>query len=235
MGFKSFHLLLIITIFAFFYSCRIRKEKCSGFYGEYQSIVAKMHGDEDTAILIHTLDKIVLEDPRCIDALLTRGDLLFTKDSLVRAMSDFKRVLFIDTGNIYATYQLGMIYELKEEYDSAISFFQKAINKKSIDNGMMDYPDNLKGLSTNKSKYDIESAELMYRQGISFYYKKDIQNAYDNFSFCILHGYMLDKAYLYRGSLYFQAKQKKKGCEDFLEAKKLGNEDADIYLKKYCN
>jgi tetratricopeptide (TPR) repeat protein len=234
MRLKSFHLLFLIGLLAFTYSCRNREGKCDEFYAKYQAVVAKMNGNKDTLTLIRTLDKIVLDNPKCVDALLTRGDLLFSIDSSFKAISNYKRALSVDTGNVYAAYRLGMAYELEEMYDSAIFFFQKAINRKSIGNGMMDYPDKLQGLSDDRSKYDIESTELMYRQGLCFYYKKDLQNAYDNFNFCILHYYMLEESYLYRGSLYFQTNQTKKGCNDFLEAKKLGNVQADAYLDKYC-
>ena len=233
MRYSCFNSLLIL-LFIFSVSCGAKKQKCSEFYDKYQSLKAQMHGKEDTAILIQALDNIILEDSKCVDAILTRADLLFSKGKVPKAISDYKIAISVDTGNIYAAYQLGMAYEVKEMHDTAIIFFQKAINSKSTGNGMMDYPDRLKDLSREKSKYDIESTELMFRQGISFYYKKDMQNAYNNFNFCIIHGYKLEMAYLYRGSLYFQTRQKEKGCTDFMAAQKLGSKDAEKYLNRYC-
>jgi hypothetical protein len=75
---------------------------------------------------------------------------------------------------------------------------------------------------------------LLYREGISFYYKKELQPAYDNFNFCIKNNYRLKESYLYRGSLFLETNQKEKACQDFFESKRLGNTEADKYIEQYC-
>jgi len=235
MNYKVLHQIILFISIVISGCSQPKRPRCAEFFEKYPLVLEGMKGKPDTAILIETLNKIILRDAYCLDAYLTRADLLAFKDSLFKAKNDYKKALFLDTGNVYASYQLGMAFEIEEKYDSAADYFQKAINNKTIGNAISDYPDKLKGLGSNKSRYDIESAELMFRQGVAFYYQQRLQRAYDNFNFCIQVNYKLDQVYLYRGSVYFQTKQKRKGCEDFLEAKKLGNKDADIYLRKYCN
>ncbi len=89
-------------------------------------------------------------------------------------------------------------------------------------------------LASNENKYDIESTELVYRQAVSYYYAKKLSAAFNGFEFCIQNKYRLDNSYLYRGAIYLTNKNDAKGCQDLFESKKLGNRDADDFIKKYC-
>lgn len=193
-----------------------------------------MKGNNDTVAMINRLDNILKRDPGCIDAILTKGDLYLALDSLGKAAEIFTGVSFSDTGNVYALYRLGIAYQLDEKNDAAVFAFQKAIKLKSHGGrAITDYMQAANNI-TELSKYDVNSAELMYRQGISYYYLRNLQAAYDNFNFCLSNNYLLDKVYLYRGSIYYETNQKKEACNDFSSAQRYGNPEANEYLNRYC-
>lgn len=209
-------------------------DKCQNFNNEYPGFLKIMSARDDTMAMIKKLDEILLKDSYCIDAALTQGDLYLSLDSLNKAAKIFSRISLLDTSNVYALYRLGITYQLAGMNDVAVIAFQKAINLKShASSAITDYMPAANG-NTDLSKYDVTGVELMYRQGVSSYYQRNLQAAFDNFNFCISNNYLLETVYLYRGSVYYESNQKEEACQDFLEAKKRGNSEADEYLSKYC-
>ena len=210
-----------------------RTENCNNFSVKYSELT---NGKSlDTVQAMRLIDKILQRDPKCIDALLTKGDLLISKNMFSQARKNYTEVNLADTSNAYALYKIGVTFQLDNDDDSAILFFEKALAKKRHGNAIIDYPKTNEQLSTEKNKYDIPTGEILFREGISLYYNKTYQSAVDNFNFCISHNYLLDKSFLYRGAIYMEIDQKERACQDFADAKKLGNKDAQEYLNKYCS
>lgn len=208
-------------------SCAQKEENCSLFYKEYNS-----NRNSDTLDLIQILNRIISSDSLCINALLTRGDIFFSIDSINSAKEDYLKVLSLDPSNVYSMYQIGMLFNARENYDSAIIFFQKAIDVKS--NGTFIY-DHTNERFDPKAKYDIEANELLFSQGISFYYGRKLNEALKNFSYTIYHNYKLDRSYLYRAAILIElGSAQGDPCSDLYEAKRRGNKDADSYIAKYC-
>ena len=185
--------------------------------------------------LIKVLNEIILDDPKCIDAYLTKGDVYFSIVQISNAKNDFQKVLKMDTGNIYALYQMGLLYQYEDLHDSSIYVLNRAIKIKTHGNMLVDYPQVTNELSKSSNKYDIESDEIIYRQGVNFYYKRNLELSKNYFDYCINNKYLLEKAYLYRGAISVELNDIKKACEDFLKAKDYGNVDAQNYIGKYCH
>jgi tetratricopeptide (TPR) repeat protein len=188
--------------------------------------------NSDTSHLIEVLNNVISKDSLCVNALLTRGDIFFDIDSLNLAKQDYFKVLSLDSINVYSMYQLGQLFNVEEKYDSAIVFFQEAIDLKSNGNFILD--------RTNEkidpqAKYDIAANELMFSQGLSFYYKRRLNDALNDFTYCIVQKYKLDKSYLYRAAILIELKSDQgNACSDLYEAKKNGSKEADMYITKYC-
>lgn len=209
------------------YGCAQNEKNCSLFYTMYNP--AK---NSDTSHLIEVLNNVISNDSLCVNALLTRADIFFDIDNLNLAKQDYFKVLSLDSTNVYSMYQLGELFNVEEKYDSAIVFFQKALDLKSNGNFILD--------RTNeeidpKAKYDIAANELMFSQGLSFYYKRRLNDALNNFTYCIFQKYRLDKSYLYRAAILIELKSDQgNACLDLYEAKKNGSKEADTYIAKYC-
>lgn len=208
---------------------------CSEFSKSYASIVELASKQRDTLILIKGLNDIINKDGYCIDAYLTRGDLYMFKNFLNLAKRDYFKVLSLSNKNVYSLYQLGILYHLNNNEDSAIYFLKKALDVKTDGNIIIDYHTINKELSTENDKYDIPYNELVYQMAISYYFKRQMNKALENFNFCIKNNYKLSKVLLYRGAIYFEVGNNKLSCQDFTKAKDLGNSEADNYINKYCS
>jgi tetratricopeptide (TPR) repeat protein len=221
-------IVLISIIATNFSGCEQKKrDKCSLFYANYKAIKSS-----DTSYLLSVLNRVIAQENTCIDALLTRGDIFFEIDSLESAKNDYLKVLLFDSLNVYSMYQLGLLFHVQKKYDSAIDFFQKALKTKSTGKYTFDHTNDKLDPA---AKYDIETNELLFSIGLSFYYNRQLNLALKNFDHLIQQKYKLDKTYLYRGAILIEQGSKNgNACSDLNEAKMNGNEDAEAYLSKYC-
>jgi tetratricopeptide (TPR) repeat protein len=135
--------------------------------------------------------------------------------------------------NIYALYMLGVIYNEKQNFDSAILVLQNAINYKTQGSVVVDYRN--EGLMKEKARYDVEYNELIYTQGLSHYYKRNLKQASNIFSFCISNNYRLGESYLFKGIITIETqKNYKEACKDIQLAEQYGNRNASMYKEKFC-
>jgi len=233
---KTFVYLKTMFVFLLMTGCGHEKNNnCSTFKNRYPDALRAMSGKADTALLIRILANIITEDSFCIDAYLTRGDLFWHLDSTEQAKADYLKAISLSRNNVYAQYKMGLVYYYDDRFDSAIHFFQRAIDSKTHNGAVVDYPEYQEGLGSDENKYDIPYIEIIYKQGMSFYYKKAFKEAKENFSLCIEKYYMLSDSYLYRGAIFLETDDKKNACKDFVNAKKNGNKLANEYLQKYCS
>jgi len=217
-------------------STTTENKTCQEFNNSYSLILKDISNRSDTAVLIKKLSTIINNSKGCVDAYLTRGDLYLSVDSLKLAEKDYFMALHLDNNNTYSFYQLGILYHLVNNEDSATYFFKKSLNTKTTENKVViDYNEINKELSTDNDKYDIPYDEIIYQMAKSYYYKREMNKAIENFNICIQDNYMLDHVFLYRGAVYYEMGRKELACQDFFKAKGLGNQEVDNYIKKYCN
>ena len=210
--------------------CKQANRECQDISLEYSKLISK---EIDPLGRINFLNGYLLKNPFCKDAYLLRGDLFLERDSLNEARRDFEKVIAIDNNNVYALYKKGFIHSLADEEDSAIVYYNRALELKKYKSTVIDYPDD-PGFEGSQHKYDIDYYQLLYRLGESYYYKTDLPNALRNFTACIDGNYLLDKSYLYRATIYLGLKKTKEACEDLTESINLGNKDATQYYSKHC-
>lgn len=212
-------------------SCNLSgpRDSCKSFDSIYSQM---LKSGIDTQALVRRLDDFITNEPKCIDAFLTRGDIYIELDNLGMAKRDYDYVLRLDMDNVYALYQLGIIASLTNEYDSVIYYLERAMKLKKTNGIIIDFKTDNPSISAYK--YDIEATHILYLLGLAYYYKNDIGNAFDKFDYCIKHQYLLSSSYLYRGALYLALKQKENACEDFKRSAELGDSQAVVYQKKYC-
>jgi tetratricopeptide (TPR) repeat protein len=224
---KKYPLFCFLICLIQFTSCAQKAEKCSLFYKAFGS-----NKNSDTATLVAALNEVLLRDSFCVDGLLTRGDILFNIDSIQPAKHDFSRVLYLDSSNVYAMYELGQLFNYEGKFDSSIYFFQMALDRKTIGDYFFDRPN--KRLDPG-AKYDVDATELLFAQGVAFYYKRDLRSALYNFNYTISNNYRLDKSHMYRAAIFIELRDKKNDpCPDLLEAKKNGSKEVDLDIAKYC-
>ena len=227
--------LVIISILFVLLSCQGNNHQgvCSQFRQNYSTAIKQMNNKMDTSKLIIILNKMATTDSLCKDIYLTRGDIFLVSDEDIHlAKQDYQKCLILDSNNIYAIYKLGLVYQLVDAYDSSIYFYQKAFNKKSYKNTVINYYPNL---NDEVARYDIDYNRLIFGLGESYYYKGELRSALINFNLCIQNKFLLSKSYLYRGSIHLESNRRAKACEDFNLSLKFGNQEAGVYIKEYCS
>lgn len=204
---------------------------CTEFDTSFGEILLKHQ--EDTVLLLKELDNL-LRSENCLRAHLTRADFYFAIDSVQKAEESYRAVLQSDSAVTYALYKMGLINQYKEKQDSAVFFLKAALKAKQIDQVIIDYPNSNNLWSTDKNKYDVDKELIFYRLGVSHYYLKNFAVSLEYFNQCMDLKSMLNQIHLYRGAVFFELGDKKKACDDFLFAKRLGNLNAEYYINKHC-
>ena len=211
-----------------------KKQYCDEFYSVYPSLIKNTKSHDDSLALIKDLSLIIQKNTKCIDAILTKGDLNLELNNYKSAYDDFEKVIKLDSTNIYALYKASIsMYELKK-IRSSYGLIIKAINIKERDDGsVVEY--NSKYVHTKEARYDIDYLELIFRKGIAEYEMSQFKDAVLSFSYCISNNYKLDRNYMYRGFCYYYQIKKEKSCSDLFLAIRLGNSEAQEFYNKNCN
>ena len=210
--------------------CQSPSEKCSQ---DLRRINKLLLTEKDSSVLVNHISETIRKNVECLDLYLIRGDINLSAGNISAAYKDFSFVTKRDKENTYAMYSLGIIYNEQQKYDSAIAILQQAIDSKTHGSVVVDY--NNKALMKEKVKYDVEYNELLYTQGMSFYYKRSLKEALNIFSYCISNNYRLGEAYLYKGAIILETrKDDPEACKDIQLAEMFGNKEASIYKKRFC-
>jgi tetratricopeptide (TPR) repeat protein len=230
-------LTILSFLILFMVKCTDHRRDCGNFSQDYSHIRSQY--PNDSLEWITFLDTYLSKHSECVDALLTRGDILLQSNQIKDSKLDFQNALETDTANTYAMYRIGLIYSLGDEYDSSIIFFEKAISQKSYKSVIIDYP-NGSVADQKKIKYDVDYTQLAFALGRAYYFKEnasnaDILKALRYFTQCIQDKFELGDCFLYRGTIYLSSHKAKEACQGFNEAIRNGNISAQEYLTRYCN
>jgi tetratricopeptide (TPR) repeat protein len=219
-----------IFLILLFFSCRGNNgTACDEFY-----FLSKEKGRLDTLEYLKMVSDFLKRESHCIDAFLTRADLLNNLDKPNEAKIDYLTVLKIDSINVYTFYKLGILLYQSQKYDSSIEMFQQAIDIKTKGDYFFDYTDSK---VSNMGRYDISAKEIIFQQGLVYYYQRSLSKALNNFNYCIYNNYNLADAFLYRAAISIESNGKinLNYCKDLEFAKLHGSIEATQYLKTHCN
>lgn len=180
---------------------------------------------------LYNVDKLLKIDSSnsCLHDLRGRFLSYLLKDS--EALEEFRISIKLNSRNTSAYYNLGFTYMLLEKYDSAILYFNLALDSKLYSGFKMEVykKDDLNNIS-HKS---VSDDAIRFQRGIAYYETDTINLAISDFEFCVLHNFQKAKSQMYLGVLYIISGDAR-GCKLLQEAV-INNEDqAKLYLEKYC-
>ncbi len=227
LTFLCFYILLLFN-FLIFTACSTKFE-CKNFEKDLALL-----NTTDTIQRFNFINSVIAKNNKCINAFLARADLYSSKNNLIEAKEDYKIVLQNDRNNAYALYQLGVLYQVEDKLDSSLLYLDKALSQKRTGDIIIDNNINSNNLILPSDRYDIESSEIIYQMGISYYHKREINNALGSFDYCIRNEYNIANSYLYKGAIYYESNKLDSACSSFRVAKLKGSEFASEYLNKYC-
>ncbi len=151
------------------------------------------------------------KDPYNAKALTRRGEIKLAYEDYLGAIDDFNKVLFLETKDDYAFYNIGMAYYHLRQYNICTDWFSNAI--KFNPNNKFAYK--MRG----ETKYLLGSVNAaMVDLGKALELDEDYGDAYYIRGIC--------KA----GS----KKSKRSACQDLNKARMLGTEGADKAFQQYC-
>jgi tetratricopeptide (TPR) repeat protein len=227
--------LLFILISVTIFGCdqfTSKKFNCKNLTENYWETIAD-YKPEKNMEFISLLNEVIQESPGCKNAYALRGELLFQIGNYNKAKKDFLNLSKIDSNNVYAYFELGLISELQRSFDSAVVFYERAISKKVNGSFVTDKNNDAQKIFGNRG-FDVKYVSLKLRKGIANYYKGSLKAAFIDLNYCIKEQYRLSEAYLYRALVYSSINNSKKACEDFNQAKNYGNNDVNADIQKHC-
>lgn len=222
--------LLAINIILINISCNAGKE-CDIFPQKYQEIYRRCKGD--SSLLIDEIDKYIKLNNNCIIAYLKKGDILFSLGKNEQAALQYREVTEIDPSNVSAFYKYAILQHYMQRYDSAIIFYKKALNLKTIDGAIVDYPPN-RITQNKKYLYDIDHKLIVMGLGESYYFNRNLYEASKQFEYNLKKNFKIGECYFYLGIIHLDLGEIQKACNFLQKSKTYFYDEADSYIKQYC-
>jgi tetratricopeptide (TPR) repeat protein len=168
----------------------------------------------------------------CLDVQLKLGDLFYilAHDSI--ALEHFHSVLKLQPQNQAAMLKISYVHFDTDKLDSSIFYLENIMKMKRREGFIVDKEEEL---SKYVKDYEVNSGEVAYSLGLSYYFKRDLDKALKNFSYCIQIKYKLPESYGYRGCIYLESNLESDACENLKISSSLGDERSTKLLQKYCS
>lgn len=208
------------------------QDTCQFFENKINVALKKVKTKLDSLAVLHSENSKLLKSKSCKDLHLFLADMYYDLGDEKNAIQNYYIALSIDSADIYSLFKLSLIYYDNNNYDTSIHILNKIIDFKTIGIFKVDIDEGAQGISKT---YDVPLTKIRYYLGLNYYYKGNFQLAMINLNSCEGLKYNLDNVHLYKGAIYIESKQFSKACSEFEIAKKMGNIDAENYLKRYCN
>ena len=164
-------------------------------------------------------------------AFVVRGKIRANLDDDLLAIEDFSHAIILNPKNTSAYFQKGISFSLLNKEDSAIAYFNYAIDTKKSGDFTFDIK-NQEFLDLDEQT-DVDMAILLFYRGLSFYESKKDSLALNDFNYSLNHGYSIGESQFYIGVILISQK-KSEGCIYLKKAIENGNKDAGNYFNNYC-
>ncbi|WP_415376802.1 tetratricopeptide repeat protein [Patiriisocius sp. Uisw_017] len=218
--------ILIILISLTFTSCDFKSS------ADYNAEAEKLEQQGKYAEAIQLLDKAIEKDPSNIYALINRGVDKSILEDYEGSIKDYTKSLELDSHNALAFLNRGKNKKRLEDYQGAIEDFEKAIKTKG---GEMLYMDKVENSFVDTGfEFDVAMEEIRFERGIARYNIDSLNLAFEDFNFCLEKNFERSASLYWRGIIYISYGMNKEGCTDLNEAQKLGDQDAQEMIDKYC-
>ena len=173
-----------------------------------------------------------------------KGDELFKKEDYAGAITAYDNFLSSQPKNVKALYNRGRAYEELGDFASAEKDFKAALALDSKNHQILLSLSNIHQKQKNHSAallyadYAVEipgaPAMAYFMKGRAMHQLGNTDEAYKDYSLAIKMDKDFGQAYFYRGMLKVATDRKKSGCDDLKMALKLGFQEAQTALDKYC-
>ncbi|MEO1051841.1 MAG: tetratricopeptide repeat protein [Bacteroidota bacterium] len=173
------------------------------------------------------------------------GDQHLRKGEYQQAVDAYTEYLKLNPADLKTIYNRGRAYEELQQYEKALVDFNTVLKKDPLNASA--YISVGKDFYYRKSdyenahynfdlaiKYDKNNPNALYLRGKANQKLGNLDDALDDYNSALSINDNLAEAYMARGSLKIFKKQKRSACQDFSSARRLGLEEAEDVIKKYC-
>ncbi len=184
---------------------------CGGCVEVYERRAVTAENAEDYASAIRWWDRVVERRPDHVAAYFNRGVDKALMDDYRGAIADYSEVIERDSTHILALYNRGLNrYDLNEDA-LAVADFNAAIRIKGGDaEGNMPFAyfeitGSAPGhpfLNIEPDPRDVPFVDIRFYRGWAYYGLDSLRRAFQDFTFCIDRGYLLDESHFIRGEIY---------------------------------
>lgn len=198
----------------------------------YNSKAEKLEKDGKYNEAIIFLDKAIEKKPKNIYALINRGVDKSLIGDFKGAIEDYSRIIEIDESNTLAYFNRALNLKRLEDYKGAIEDLNKALESKRCGDTSIYFDMEKNPLINNE--FDVKTVDIFFERGFANYYYGNLQNAFNDFNFCIQHFYNIPKSYYMLGLIYIAYGDFNIGCEMLKKSKNMGDLDAQKMIDLYC-
>lgn len=156
-------------------------------------------------------DNVLKNNPKYLKGLYNRGRSYEELGEFKKAEKDFLAAYAIDSKNTQVMMSLSKIYQKQKNHTSALLFADYAVQVPGA------------------------PAMAFFLKGRALHQIGNTGEAMKEYSTAIKMDKDFGQAHYYRGMLKIATDKKKSGCEDIRTAIKLGYEEAQAAMDKYCN
>ena len=199
---------------------------------DYNAEAEKLEKEGKYAEAIPFLDKAIEKDPNNIYALINRGVDKSILEDYKGSIEDYTKIIELDSDNTLAFLNSGKNKKKLEDYQGAIEDFEKAIKTKG---GEMLYMDKVENSFIETGfEFDVAMEEIRFERGLARYNIDRLKLAFDDFNFCLEKQFEKPASFYWRGIIHVAYGMNTEGCYDLNEARKLGDQNAQEMIDKYC-
>lgn len=203
--------------------------KSANFYFSKAEKLSEQGKYEEAIVL---LNKAIEKDKNYLGAYINLGADKSALEDFIGAIESYNKVLEIDSKNTLALFNIGNNHKRLNDFETAVSYYNKALDTKG---GQTFYIDMIPNDFVDFSTFDVPGHEIHFERGIAYYNIDSLQLAFNDFNASINKNYMTAECYFWLGFIYISSGQKQLGCECLKKSSQLGDKDADVELRRFCN
>jgi len=180
------------------------------------------------------LNELIKINPNFVAAYLYRGNNKSELNQFNSALTDFKKVVQLDSLNMLALFEIANNYSNLLDYNSAILYYNKSesLHKntpKLSYSGLMK-----RSFLKETNMYFVEENDIFFNRGLSYFALKEYLLAFKDFSSISNEGVDADSKYML-GLTLLKLKKTKESCKELDSAILLGSKKAIILKQKNCS
>ena len=188
-------------------------------------------GESEKAIEYY--DKALAKNPDNYEVYIVKGIIYLKMEKNEEAVKTFSEAIERFPPKAYPYFSRAQSYMRLEKYEKALEDYNSTL--KIVTERENDLIRLGEGVLPIILKDNIDPYAIYADRAVAYYYLDSIKPAWIDLNYCISNSKYLAQCYYCRAFIYFKIDDTRAACDDLKKAVSLGNTDASIDYKKYCD